>query len=281
MSYAATVYKVMIASPGDINGERRIVREVIADWNSAHSETRGIVLMPIGWETHSVPEMGDRPQEIINKQVLNGCDILVGVFWTRIGTPTGKYDSGTIEEIEEHIKAGKPAMLYFSNVPIRPDNVNQVQYTKLVNFKKSLQDRGLYCSYNEKDEFRKLLSKHLPQKMNQPQYYTQNFNKEPEGLLTLSAPVVPNLSKEALSLLIEISKDKRGTIKRVLTNGFLSIITNRKFILRHNNIAREKALWEEVFDRLKQENLIHDFEGSGQTFKLTKRGYDLADLLEQ
>jgi len=68
MSYAATVYKVMIASPGDINGERRIVREVIADWNSAHSETRGIVLMPIGWETHSVPDMGGRPQEIINKQ---------------------------------------------------------------------------------------------------------------------------------------------------------------------------------------------------------------------
>jgi hypothetical protein len=27
-------------------------------------------------------------------------DILMGVFWTRLGTPTGKAPSGTVEEIE-------------------------------------------------------------------------------------------------------------------------------------------------------------------------------------
>jgi hypothetical protein len=66
LAYQATVYKVMIASPSDVVQERRVIREVIHEWNSIHAEDRGIVLMPIGWETHSSPSMGERAQEIIN-----------------------------------------------------------------------------------------------------------------------------------------------------------------------------------------------------------------------
>lgn len=109
MSYNATVYKVMIASPNDVSAERSIVREVLSEWNVVNADIRNQVLLPVGWETHSVPEMGDHPQAIINKQILHDCDLLVGVFWTRIGTATGTYASGTVEEIEEHIKAGRQA----------------------------------------------------------------------------------------------------------------------------------------------------------------------------
>ena len=73
MSYPATVFSVMIASPGDVGAERAIVREVIAEWNAVHAKTRSTVLLPVGWETHSVPEMGAHPQEIINRQVLAQC----------------------------------------------------------------------------------------------------------------------------------------------------------------------------------------------------------------
>jgi hypothetical protein len=50
---------------------------------------------------------------VINRQVLADCDLLVAIFWTRIGSPTGSALSGTVEEIEKHLKAEKPAMLYF------------------------------------------------------------------------------------------------------------------------------------------------------------------------
>jgi hypothetical protein len=103
MPYNANVFKVMIASQGDVAGERTVIREVLAEWNVIHSDTRKVVLLPIGWETHTSPEMGERPQAIINKQILKDCDLLVGVFWTRIGTATGDYASGTVEEIEKHI----------------------------------------------------------------------------------------------------------------------------------------------------------------------------------
>ena len=89
MSYSATIFQIMIASPSDVNKERQIAREVINDWNLKNTEDKKIVLLPIGWETHSAPVLGDRPQEIINKQILDKCDILIGIFWTRIGTPTG------------------------------------------------------------------------------------------------------------------------------------------------------------------------------------------------
>lgn len=100
MSYLANVLNVMIASPSDVIQERLAIRDVITEWNTIHARDRKTVLMSIGWETHAVPDMGDRPQAIINKQLLHDADLLVAVFWARLGSPTGVAASGTIEEIE-------------------------------------------------------------------------------------------------------------------------------------------------------------------------------------
>ncbi|TOH23138.1 DUF4062 domain-containing protein, partial [Vibrio parahaemolyticus] len=62
MSYNARVFNVMIASPGDVASERSIIRDVIYEWNAVHSSSRNIVLLPIGWESHSSPEMGHSAQ---------------------------------------------------------------------------------------------------------------------------------------------------------------------------------------------------------------------------
>jgi hypothetical protein len=142
-AYTATAVKVMIASPGDVAQARRIVRDVIDEWNAINAEDRKIVLMPVGWETHASPEMGDRPQAIINGQILKDSDLLVAVFWTRLGSPTGTAPSGSVEEIEEHLAAGKPAMIYFSSEPVRPDSVDAGQYSALKAFKESLRPNSL------------------------------------------------------------------------------------------------------------------------------------------
>jgi hypothetical protein len=102
----------MIASPRDVPQERGLASEIIYEWNSIHAEDKRLVLIPIGWESHSSPAMGDRAQAILNKQVLKDCDLLVAVFWTRLGSPIGSSPRGTVEEIEEHLEAGKPAMIY-------------------------------------------------------------------------------------------------------------------------------------------------------------------------
>lgn len=165
MSYKAEVFKVMIASPSDINEERNIVREVLSEWNAVNSETRKIVLLPIGWETHSSPEMGDRAQAIINKQ-LKDYDLLIGVFWTRIGTATGEYPSGSVEEISEHISMGKSAMLYFSSAPINPETLDASQYSELQKIKQLCVPNGLCGDYSNIIEFRLNLNRELQIKLN-------------------------------------------------------------------------------------------------------------------
>ena len=80
MPYAATVLRVMIASPSDVSKEKQVIRNVLHEWNSIHSQDERIVLMPIGWDTDSSPEVGDRPQELINRQLLRNCDLLIAGF---------------------------------------------------------------------------------------------------------------------------------------------------------------------------------------------------------
>jgi hypothetical protein len=67
MSYQATIHKVMIASPSDVAAERSIIREVLGEWNVVNADARKVVLLPIGWETHTSPAMGDRPQSLFQK----------------------------------------------------------------------------------------------------------------------------------------------------------------------------------------------------------------------
>ncbi|MCL1628273.1 DUF4062 domain-containing protein [Roseibaca sp. V10] len=99
MPYNASVFSVMIASPSDVAKERMLIRETIHEWNDINAKAAKSVFLPVGWETHSAPDLGGRPQDIINKNVLKHCDFLIGVFWTRLGTPTGEFESGTVEEI--------------------------------------------------------------------------------------------------------------------------------------------------------------------------------------
>lgn len=142
MTYNANIFRVLISSPSDTVKERQAIPEVIHSWNSVHSENFKVVLLPVLWETHTTPIMGDRPQEIINKQIVNNSDILIGTFWTRIGTKTGKAESGTVEEIKEFIKSGKPVLLYFSSRPVELDSVDQDQYARLKHLRKNVKKKG-------------------------------------------------------------------------------------------------------------------------------------------
>ena len=161
MTYNAIAYKILIASPSDVKYERKAIPEAIHLWNSLNSEQLKVCLLPVMWETHSTPEMGSRPQEIINRQLVDNCDILIGAFWTRIGTYTGKADSGTVEEIEEFIGADKPVMLYFSSIPVVPDSIEKEQYERLKNFKAKCMKNGLVENYDSITELREKIINHL------------------------------------------------------------------------------------------------------------------------
>ncbi len=277
MPYTANVYNVVIASPGDVAKERDVVRAVVNEWNVVHSSDRETVLMPLGWETHATPEMGDRPQAIINKQILKDADILVAVFWTRIGSPTGKYDSGTIEEIEEHIGAGKPAMIYFSSAPVRPESVDQEQYAALRKFKAECQSRGLYESYESISEFREKVTRHIAQTViklisgNEDVDFVKTF----QDALT-DGPAISGIAQE---LLKEGASDGNGTITVLRHLSGTNVETNGRIFTADGATAREVAKWTGAVDELVSAGLLQDKGLKGEVFGLTHDGFEYADRL--
>lgn len=281
MSYEAKVFNVMIASPGDVTSERTIIRDVIYEWNAVHSQNRNIVLLPVGWETHSSPDMGGTAQEIINNQVLDRCDLLIGVFWARIGTPTTAYASGTVEEIEEHIKNEKPAMLYFSSQPVALDTVEMEQYSQLKEFKKSCQARGLYEGYDSRSIFKDKLHRQLQIKLNQhSMFHVASSNAEgfdPE--ITESKVLLPQITDESQFLLKEVSKDHNGVIMYLRHLGGTNVQTNGKNFIESNE-RREIARWESAIEELVRNQLLIERGHEGEIFEITNLGYQVADMIE-
>lgn len=161
MSFQAEVLQVLIASPSDLKRERQALPDIIQTWNSLHAFDLKILLQPVMWERDTTPSLTGRPQAIINEQIVRDCDILIAAFWTRLGTSTGEADSGTVEEIQEFQKAGKPILIYFSSAPVRLESVDAEQYENLQMFRRKLQSEGLIETYDELAEFREKVLTHL------------------------------------------------------------------------------------------------------------------------
>ena len=58
MSFKSEVHRVLIASPSDLTEEREVATVAINDWNDQHAAEEGVVLLPVKWETHAMPESG-------------------------------------------------------------------------------------------------------------------------------------------------------------------------------------------------------------------------------
>lgn len=154
MAYKADVLEVLIASPSDVQKERDLITKAIHDWNIENSHAEQVVLLPVRWETHANTEYdGYDTQEVLNRQFVRGCDILVGAMRSKLGTPTRKAESGSVEEIEEFIKSKKPVKLYFSTEG-HPENVDLEQLNKLRKFKNDYQGKGIYKNYENSTDLK-------------------------------------------------------------------------------------------------------------------------------
>lgn len=281
MAYKANVISVMIASPSDVPAERALVRQILTEWNDVYSKRDQLVLMPVGWETHSSPELSGRPQEMINERLLADSDLLIGIFWTRVGSDTGKAISGSIEEIDRHRAAGKPVMIYFSESPVHPDSVEPEQYARLKEFKAWAMQEGLVETYESREDFRLKLQRQIPMALQNNSYLRSIVTPEQGGLVQVIldpdmasfGQTQPPLSETADTLLK--SGMQGGNILVLNTLGGTHIQAGRETFGGQG--ARDTARWKGAVDELEQRGFLEDRGHKREVFMVTNAGFEYGE----
>ncbi len=145
------IFNIMVGSPSDVSDIAKLAIQLIHNWNIIHSSDKCIALVPHHWTSSSYPSLNDSAQSVLNNQLVDNSDALIAIFGCRLGTPTNKHISGTVEEIEEHRKAEKPVMVFFANSI--PSDCDLQQLQKLKKYQNSIQ--GLYDTFDNADDFEK------------------------------------------------------------------------------------------------------------------------------
>ena len=146
----------MIGAPSDIQHEIQIACQVVNKWNNINSESKQLILLPLHWSISSYPTSGLHPQKIINQQLIEKSDSMICFFGTKLGTATDTDISGTVEEINEHIRAGKHVMVFFRN-QIDTRELDIEQFRKLEEYKRTIQDKVLWVDYNNEQDLESML----------------------------------------------------------------------------------------------------------------------------
>ncbi len=157
MTYSATAYRLLVSAPGDVPAEDiAAVMTSVNRWNAIYGQQFGAVVVPTHWGQHSAAEHGGRPQASLNKQLVERADIVVALFWQRLGSPTGAAESGTVEEINEAHDAGAYVGILPCQRPL-PTNVDADQLQRLRAFLEESRSSSLMLNYADAAE----LSRHV------------------------------------------------------------------------------------------------------------------------
>jgi len=187
MSNKVTQFDLLVSCPGDITREIKIIEEAVSRFNRLCSAYLGASVIKRHWKEDTYPQAGVKPQDAVNAQIANNCEMAVALFGTRFGTPTDRYGSGTEEEIEEMIKSGKQVFLYFSQCEQNFEYYDAEQFQKVKAFRDRHRKESYYFTYNNLQEFGDLFFDHLTmyfmlQKHNAENSENTSLKKEIETL---------------------------------------------------------------------------------------------------
>lgn len=180
MASNVTVYDLLISCPSDVKDAVNVINEVVESFNQKYISTLNIGIRTRYWKKSSYPQLGGKPQELLNKQFVEDCDLAVAIFKTRFGTPTDEYGSGSEEEIEIMLDAERQVFLYFDDSPVSPSDIDADQYQKVKDFEEKYRTRGIYYNYKSLEEFRTHFDAHITQYFMTLKKVNEITSKRPE-----------------------------------------------------------------------------------------------------
>ena len=225
MTYPANVVQVLLSSPSDLpENHKDVIRRAIRIWNSDNSAREAVVFVPTDWQDGASSTFGERPQATINRQVVEASDMAIVVFTSRLGTPTDDYLSGTVEEIELMLAAGKRVSILRNNVPRPAPKAEELgQLQALTQYLENRQSDGLIFPYDDtarlEREVTKILNDEARQRTDDPAARPV-AGRRTTGGPDLSAGVWPSVETEPYQ-----ETDNKGRL-RTKTRRYL-VLTNQ------------------------------------------------------
>ena len=266
----------MIGSPSDIQEEVDTAIKVINRWNYLNSESTNIVLMPLHWSINTYPTSGTHPQKSINKQLVSKSDLMISIFGTKVGTPTDTEISGTVEEINEHLDAGKDVMVFFKLSIDDISSIDAQQLQEIKDFKERIKDRVLWCEFTNNEDFEKKINEKIQLFVNDHWKDSQTVSR------VIYAPSDHlQLSDEEKQRLIDWTNSSRSISFSLpyVKGNYLYIVGSKQYQVKE---GRENAEWEDFFNRLIKASFIEvdKYNKDGRPiYKLNKAAYDYVDGL--
>ncbi len=150
--------KIFLASPMEVVDERKQFRELIKKINDEYAIEKGFAFDVVCWEENVLPGVGIDAQDVVNQQIDMNYDVFVALFKSKVGTPTHRYLSGTIEEYErarmlKDIKPELKIMCYF---------LGDTDSTPISDLKTKFNSEGiLWNELKTNDEYKEKLFKHF------------------------------------------------------------------------------------------------------------------------
>lgn len=146
-------YRILLSCPSDMDSERKVIQQAVQKVNEQEASFKNIYFDIKHWSKDVLFSYGV-PQQIINEELVYPSDLIIALFGTKLGTPTERYASGTIEEIEKMIEMNKQVFVCFSEKDIilhgNADAATLQEMIKVQEFKKNY--NGLYITYKSDNE---------------------------------------------------------------------------------------------------------------------------------
>jgi hypothetical protein len=210
-----------------------------------------------GWDSHSYPEMGERAQEFINKLVVKS-DILIAIFWSRLGSPTGAAASGTIEEIEKHMMSKKPTMIYFSAAAV-PSDVDTKQLEEVRDSRRKFQSEGLVGGFKDSEDFRRVFTQDLQARMVDYLKLSPSLSNAETAAPASSGSAFSRLNtaiaREAIKLLQEAAKSGNREIRLINISGLRQISADGRDLVDPSD-RKTEAKWNAALGELVEAKLV-------------------------
>lgn len=198
-------YYIMISCPSDV-AESDDALKIINEWNSKFTNDFSLCFIPLFWQINSTSTInGQRPQEILNKNLVYKSDCLLVIFWAKFGSGTGKEASGTLEELKKAYELKKKIGLFFCEKPLPPSHIVTADLNQINEVKNNFKNLGIYQTYSHEFDFRAKFNHFLHE------FATELTKKlEDEAIIKDSIDTQSNTNEDKVEYVFEINKAEEG-----------------------------------------------------------------------